>query len=208
MYRHLNFASILLVLSFSYLGFSQAAISTMADERLFYAEPDVGLVPTYGVKIKTDGGGKFTDDGQGFSAGANLGWQIEYVHIIWGLRGGILKSAEDSNLSYSYQEAGAGLGWEWNIPLMTTVMFVGGRVTSDAGGGSNSISGGFGIRAALSYFLTESMKFNVSYTSMGFDQEVSGFKVKTSLDTVLASFSFPFEVPYPQDWWRNRRRTD
>ncbi|MBL7670563.1 MAG: hypothetical protein JNM39_08755 [Bdellovibrionaceae bacterium] len=190
----------LILLRLGFLTFFIPCPTLAVSDVVFYGEPYAGIAynsvhASYGVSSIKDP----TYKGAGLTAGMNLGWHSDYVHLLIG--GGLDHIFYDPSFRGGLWNLGVGIGWEWNIPLMTTIFirnsnFYGASDESFSNSNFNSIELGF------SYFFSEELKANFSYSS--FDQSVSSVGVKS--DLFRLSMSFPFAIDYPNEWWRLRRR--
>lgn len=189
--------SIILFTSFS----AFAAIDT---ETHFYAEPAVGFT-TGTFKLSGDVSGVSLDISEGVTGitpGLYTGWRSEYMHVFLGGNYGVLKSAgTDTTDSAVIQQLdyGIGFGWEWNWPGMTTVMLNKVKWTSDAEGSTSLDAVGF--RLGLALFLSKNFKLNVNYASFNTEKD----EIKYTVSEFTAGISIPFDISYPNEWWRDRR---
>lgn len=199
----------LIALSSVNLAFAASARTELTGETELYLEPDLGIVASYTNKISDSVGSSLKDSGQGFAGGFNLGWQTDYIHLLISYRGYIISSADFSGRYYMIHDYGFGIGYEWNIPFMTTVSLVGTRYDGDGVGGIESVSGGFGVRAAISYFFTDYFKINFNYSSLRYEfEQTATNRVKVGSQIAFISLSIPIDLSYPSSWWRLRYRAD
>ena len=118
MRKLLRISSVLAILFATSLAF---AARSKYDKRIFYGEPNISASPAISAKTDTGSG---TVDGEadgGVFGGLRLGWRIQYLHFVIGAQFGLVSGEEAA----TYNEFGAGFGYEWNIPLQTTIEFVG-----------------------------------------------------------------------------------
>lgn len=175
-------------------------VSQGASDVVFYGEPYAGLAynslhSSYGVASISDP----TVKGPGISAGMNLGWHSDYVHLLLGT--GLDHIFYDSGFRGGQWNLGVGVGWEWNIPLMTTLFFRNSRFYGTDNQTFSDVNF-TSFELGFSYFFSETLKANLTYSS--FDQSVSSVGFKSDLFRV--TMSFPFVIDYPNEWWRLRRR--
>lgn len=179
------------------LIFSGAVHASTDNETHFYAEPDVafssgtikGSGEVSGIPID------FSTGVTGFTPGLYIGWRAEYMHVMLGGHYSVLK-AEDLDGTTNAIDYGIGFGWEWNFPGMTTIMAQKMQLENE----DDSLSG-FGVRFGLSLFLGQNVKLNFGYTSFRTVED----EAKYAVSMVSAGLSVPFDVPYPDEWWRARR---
>ena len=180
-----------------FTGAAQASTDTATH---FYAEPDVAF-STGTVKSSGNVSGTDVDLSlgvSGFTPGLYLGWRAEYMHVMLGAHYSVLKVEEVGGTSNA-SDYGIGFGWEWNLPGMTTIMAQKMEFQNE----DESVSG-FGIRFGLSLFLGPNVKLNAAYTSFRSVEE----DLKYAVSMVSAGISIPFDIPYPDEWWRGRRASN
>lgn len=132
-----------------------------------------------------------------FNAGFQYGIRRKYVHATaildaYYLAGTqTINGASESNSSFKFG-VGFGLGWEWNIPLRTTLI-IGVPVIDD-----NVTQGGI----ELSYMFNEKFLLGLRYMTISskFDSDDEAMDVST----VGLTVSIPFEFDYPSYWWRKK----
>ncbi len=165
-------------------------------EVIFYAEPLLGIgAASVEARQGLLANNSASDDGYLPYLGVNVGWQVDYVHLITHFKYG--QYLGDTFTDGSYREFGLGVGWEWNIPLITTILFKFGG--SAEVGNAKSTSGG-GLEVSLGYFVSEDIKASLVYSSTSFGSDEDNTSV--DMDFVGVSVSFPFELGYPSEWWR------
>jgi hypothetical protein len=81
---------------------------------------------------------------------------------------------------------------------MTTLMLQKMKFESEDDSGSLD---GFGLRLGLALFLGQNVKLNLGYTTFNTEAD----EIKYTVSMVSAGISFPFDIPYPDEWWRERR---
>jgi hypothetical protein len=157
------------------------------EESRFYIEPQFsGGYVTSLIKIdgKVDGLviPQKSSSGLIFSGGGALGWQFEYVHLLLSTNFGVVSTdagPSGSNVMGGLLDLGAGFGWEWNIPLMTTFMVKGLKPMKI---GEGSSGGSFTVMTAS------------SNTSIG---EATATE---QIQTFMIGASFPIDMDYPKYW--------
>jgi hypothetical protein len=183
----------------SLIGFTNskalAAIEGGEDQSGLYLELSAGFAPTANFKTKIEGSDTVEAAGAGAIGGLVFGNQTDYVHLLLGLKLGVL-TGDDLVSDLSYSDFSLGLGWEWNIPLMTTFELV----IASAGLDGNDLSGGAGQRITLSYFFGEHFKIYAAQSSLSFS--VGDDEYDLSLTTF--GVALPFSLDYPDKWWRKR----
>jgi hypothetical protein len=190
---------LLFILFISYSAF--AAVDTATH---FYAEPNVGFT-TGNFKSSGDVNGVSVDVSEGmtgFTPGLYTGWRSEYIHVFLGGNYSILKTAGTDTTDsavVNQMDYGLGFGWEWNWPGMTSVMLEKVKWTSDADGAVSL--DGLGFRIAFSFFLSSNFKLNVNYSSFNTEKD----DIKYTVSEFSAGISIPFDINYPNEWWRERR---
>lgn len=181
---------------YTLLVFSSAYLAQASDV-IFYGEPSVGIGYN---SLNVSLGGAIADlnnKGSGLIVGGLLGWRADYVHLQ--ILGGAEQMFLNTSGSGGLLHFGGGLGWEWNLPLMTNIFF---KSFSPYGDNiSTESSSFFGLGVGLSYFISEKIKLNFDY--IGFDTELEGFGFKGDLFSI--TMSFPTNFNYPKEWWRVRQ---
>lgn len=168
--------------------------SIFAAEIVFYGEPFIGFA-NQKVKIKVPVLGEYSTNINQLSAGMNLGWSVDYVHLMVG-------AGANHNFDHTAGEGGqwnlgVGAGWEWNVPIMTTIFFrnIGGYSTN---GESVSDLNFIFVELGLSYFIREDIKANLAYSTLS--KTIDSAEIK--MDQIKLTLSFPFDFNYPSQWWR------
>jgi hypothetical protein len=180
------------------LFFLAMPFEALAGDVVFYGEPSLGV--SYNqirFALNSSSVADVVVKGPGVSGGMNIGWYADYVHLILG--GGVDNIFYDSLLQGGQWNLGAGVGWEWNVPMMTT-LFVRNIGFYGSNGDTLSNANFFSVGLGLSYFISESMKINLSYST--FSQTISSTDIKS--DLYQMTISFPFVFNYPNEWWRTR----
>lgn len=166
----------------------------------FYGEPILGLGQLSmdsSVALATNSTER-SDSGIMPYFGAHLGWQVDYVHVLF--HGKYGRNFGDVFGDSNYREFGVGVGWEWNIPLITTVIYKFSGKTNVEG---RDISGGSGFELQLGYFVSEDLKASFVYSAVSFDLDSVGTTTNSvDADFIGLSLSFPMAIPYPSEWWR------
>lgn len=166
----------------------------------FYGEPILGLgrvqmdTPTALITGST----ATSDSGFMPYLGLNLGWQVDYVHILF--HGKYGRNFGDEFGDSNYNEFGFGVGWEWNIPLITTIIY---KFSGKTSVGSRDFNGGTGFEFQLGYFVSEDLKASLVFSDVSYDSG-TGTGSTNGLDASFfgASLSFPMSISYPSEWWR------
>jgi hypothetical protein len=138
-----------------------------------------------------------------------VGWRVGYNHLFIGTRLGLGQIGETNftqGYSVSYQDVSFGFGYEWNIPMMTTLEIVRREITglsqvkSKIDGQSFDASGaiGTGYRIGLAYFLKEDFKLILQYSTIYYGSGSTAFGVPG----IYFGVGIPFNINYPSEWWR------
>lgn len=166
----------------------------------FYGEPILGLgqLSMDSTVALVTNSTERSDSGIMPYFGANLGWQVDYVHVLF--HGKYGRNFGDVFGDSTYREFGVGVGWEWNIPLITTVIYkFSGKTDVDG----RDISGGSGFELQLGYFVSEDLKASFVYSAVSFDLDAVGVATNSvDADFIGVSLSFPMAIAYPSEWWR------
>jgi hypothetical protein len=184
-----------------------------AADTVFYWEPKASAAYMTGA-VKFDSGlPNVKVTAYGAMVGANLGWRNDYVHLILAadytealftgstttttsVGGKSISTTSSNNGTGGILDFGAGFGWEWNIPMMTTLYIKGGTGVASSGTiASGSIFGG-GLE--LAYFFSEKAKLNIG-TNV-FSQSQGGGSLQ--ITEIYVGVSFPMAINYPDSWWR------
>lgn len=165
---------------------------------ILYVEPEVGAV-SYSISTKDTAAGISSGTSgatSGFAGGMKLGVRQDYVHIVGNLNYvNLAGNSNDRIYGASGFEYGAGLGWEWSIPILTTVGF---SSLNLAANGTTTTTSGF--KLDLGYFFSTKTKLNVTYMNLSAAEESRNI----SSTVVFAMLSFPIEFEYPSGHWRGK----
>ena len=143
-----------------------------------------------------------SSSGSSLAGGANLGWRTDYMHVLIGIdyNNWTFKSDSGSGntgvLSYGF-----GLGYEWNLPMMTTIMLKGASIVSQSASATTK-DALFGASVGIAYFISPWMKFNVDYSHYHQSPTIAGVDLSVDISVIGVGLSFPIDINYPTEWWR------
>ena len=134
-----------------------------------------------------------TDFANGPTVGAYLGYREDYVHVLGTARVLMTSGDKGANASTAYVY-GAGLGIDWNPPIMTTFMIMKGE-----GSGDSETADPWGLRLGLSWYFMNNGKLNLTY-----DRFSGNIEQLIDVRTVIwgLSVSLPIPIDYPEQSWR------
>lgn len=133
-----------------------------------------------------------------------MGWRTDYIHVLIAVDYNQLAFSSGSAGILSY---GLGLAYEWNLPLITTVVLKGASIVSQNSSAATKDSL-FGGTVSLGWFVTEGgwAKLSLDYTRLHQAATITSGTISTDVsidvDMVGVSLSFPMDINYPTEWWR------
>lgn len=131
------------------------------------------------------------------SLSGNLGWRSQYIHLFLPIQLHTV-GAPSGTGSRAFEgvpySLGLGVGYEWNLPLMTNIGF---KVLN---AGENQLAGGLGGFIGLSYFFSEKFKLNLQYET--YSAVLTSGLPSSTTSVILLGVSMPLVIDYPIRHWR------
>ena len=180
-----------------------------------YFEPNIGYATgSYSHKTSFSSGSSTPVDlkfpSSGLTGGLRFGGLYDYLYLLADTKitmmsidkgNNTILTGENSGFLYT---AGAGIGYDWNIPIRTTAIidFVN-QIEA-----FNSTLTPSGLRLIVSYYWNLDFLINFEYQSATFSQEVTAGSVTQMTDIKFQTFfvnaSFPFEFSDPKTSWKRK----